>query len=316
MFCITMMIRNYYEVHGTFDGIQDTILHDRIEEMRKGTGLSYDDFLYTQLGYQKVNEGPLSKLSIQELAEARALFITRQSKALAQKLGIPEEGSFNSIFKDAGIPILSFKIKQEKLEDRYADIINLLAFYYKNDTNLYCIVNKRPLPLFYSLEVLCSKSTNIRKTIDALMEDKEVVRSLAKIRCRKDSKLLIQGKYCITPNNYTNEEKDMIQRKALEIACFPYTVNLNKLFKVSQNLPFLSFNDNAKYLKMLDFAKGIGSTYQEIANTYGINLPDQLPVFNKYGILLFKLTKDESYFIDAQCDAKNRPYKQGNQMFS
>ena len=67
---------------------------------------------------------------------------------------------------------------------------------------------------------------------------------------------------------------------------------------------------------MLDFSKGIGSTYQEIANTYGINLPDQLPVFNKYGILLFKLTKDESYFIDAQCDAKNRPYKQGNQMFS
>ena len=316
MFCITMMIRNYYEVHGTFDGIQDTILHDRIEEMRKGTGLSYDDFLYTQLGYQKVNEGLLSKLSIQELTEARALFITRQSKALAQKLGIPEEGSFNSIFKDAGIPILSFKIKQEKLEERYADIINLLAFYYKNDTNLYCIINKRPLPLFYSLEVLCSKSTNIRKTIDALMEDKEVVRSLAKIRCRKDSKLLIQGKYCITPSNYTNEEKDMIQRKALEIACFPYTVNLNKLFKVSQNLPFLSFNDNAKYLKMLDFAKGIGSTYQEIANTYGINLPDQLPVFNKYGILLFKLTKDESYFIDAQCDAKNRPYKQGNQMFS
>ena len=77
MFCITMMIRNYYEVHGTFDGIQDTILHDRIEEMRKGTGLSYDDFLYTQLGYQKVNEGLLSKLSIQELTEARALFITR-----------------------------------------------------------------------------------------------------------------------------------------------------------------------------------------------------------------------------------------------
>ena len=129
MFCITMMIRNYYEVHGTFDGIQDTILHDRIEEMRKGTGLSYDDFLYTQLGYQKVNEGPLSKLSIQELTEARALFITRQSKALAQKLGIPEEGSFNSIFKDAGIPIATtlFAIPSPTL--KYFQLIDKVDFF-------------------------------------------------------------------------------------------------------------------------------------------------------------------------------------------
>ena len=68
------------------------------------------------------------------------------------------------------------------------------------------------------------------------MADKEINRALAKIKYKKGSKLFIQGKYCITPVNYSDEDKLLIQRKALEIACFPYSANLNKLFKTSQNL--------------------------------------------------------------------------------
>ena len=311
-----MMIRNYYEVNGTFDGIESTILHNKIEEMRAGTGMSYSDFLYSQLGYKKIVHGPLAKLSFQELSEARALYITRQSKTLAKMLDVKDAGSMNSVFKDSGIPVLSYKLETANIDPRYEEIVKLLAFYYKNDTNLYCVINNRSLPMFYCLEVLTAKSTNIKKMLDILMENPEIHRSLAKIKYKKDSKLFIQGKYCITPGNYSDKEKLEIQRKALELACFPYSVNLNKLFKESQNLLFLSIQDNSKYLKVLDFAKAIGSTYQSIANSYGINVPDQMPVFNQYGILLFKLTKEQSYIIDASCDENKCPYKEKSLMFN
>ena len=289
-----MMIRNYYEVHGTFTGIENTILHNRIEEMRAKTEMSYSDFLYSQLGYKKIEHGPLAKLSFEELSEVRALYITRQNKELAKMLDVKETGNINSMFKDAGIPILSYRLEDWKMDPKYEEIVKLLSFYYKNDTNLFCVINNRPLPMFYSLEVLTTKSVNIQKMLDVLMADKEINRALAKIKYKKGSKLFIQGKYCITPVNYSDEDKLLIQRKALEIACFPYSANLNKLFKTSQNLLFLSIQDNSKYLKVLDFAKAIGTTYQEIASAYGIHLPDQMPVFNKYGVLLFKLTKDQS----------------------
>jgi len=316
MFCITMMIRNYYEVHGTFNGIENTILHNRIEEMRAKTEMSYSDFLYAQLGYKKIEHGPLAKLSFEELSEVRALYITRQNKELAKMLDVKETGNINSMFKDAGIPILSYRLEDWKIDPKYEEIVKLLSFYYKNDTNLFCVINNRPLPMFYSLEVLTTKSVNIQKMLDVLMADKEINRALAKIKYKKGSKLFIQGKYCITPVNYSDEDKLLIQRKALEIACFPYSANLNKLFKTSQNLLFLSIQDNSKYLKVLDFAKAIGTTYQEIASTYGIHLPDQMPVFNKYGVLLFKLTKDQSYVIDASCDEIKCPYKEKSLMFN
>lgn len=51
-------------------------------------------------------------------------------------------------------------------------------------------------------------------------------------------------------------------------------------------------------------------------STYGIHLPDQMPVFNKYGVLLFKLTKDQSYVIDASCDEIKCPYKEKSLMFN
>lgn len=311
-----MMIRNYYEVHGTFDGIENTILHSKIEEMRANTEMSYSDFLYSQLGYRIVKKGSLAKLSFKELSDARALYITRQYKALAKIFDVKETGNITSMFKDAGIPILSYRLEEVQLDPKYEDVVKLLSFYYKNDTNLFCVINNRPLPMFYSLEVLTTKSVNIQRMLDVLMADKEINRSLAKIKYKKGSKLFIQGKYCITPVNYSNEEKIEIQRKALELACFPYSANLNKLFKRSQNLLFLSIQDNSKYLKVLDFAKAIGSTYQEIANTYGIHLPDQMPVFNEYGVLLFKLSKNQSYIIDSSCNEVNQPYKESSLMFN
>ena len=196
-------------------------------------------------------------------------------------LDVKETGNINCMFKDAGIPILSYRLEDWKMDPKYEEIVKLLSFYYKNDTNLFCVINNRPLPMFYSLEVLTTKSVNIQKMLDVLMADKEINRALAKIKYKKGSKLFIQGKYCITPVNYSDEDKLLIQRKALEIACFPYSANLNKLFKTSQNLLFLSIQDNSKYLKVLDFAKAIGTTYQEIASTYGIHLPDQMPVCKK-----------------------------------
>ena len=310
-----MMIRNYYEVHGTFDGIENTILHSKIERMREGTGMSYSDFLYSQLGYKRIKSDALTKFTFEELSEIRALQVARQSKDLLKIFNVKETGKLSTVFKDAGIPVVSFKLKEEEIDPKYEEIVKLLAFYYKNDANLYCIVNNRPLPLFYSLEFLAAKSINVEKTLDALMADKEINRALAKIKFKKDSKLFIQGKYCITPINYTDEEKIVIQRNALRLACFPYNVNLNKLFKTSQNLLFLSVQDNDKYLKMLDFAKAIGSTYQEIASVYGINLPDQMSVFSKYGVLLFKLTKDQSYIIDAKCDGVKQVYRESSLEF-
>ena len=119
MFCITMMIRNYYEVHGTFNGIENTILHNRIEEMRAKTEMSYSDFLYSQLGYRKIEHGPLAKLSFEELSEVRALYITRQNKELAKMLDVKETGNINSMFKDAGIPILSYRLEDWKMDPKY-----------------------------------------------------------------------------------------------------------------------------------------------------------------------------------------------------
>ena len=156
-----MMIRNYYEVHGTFNGIENTILHNRIEEMRAKTEMSYSDFLYSQLGYRKIEHGPLAKLSFEELSEVRALYITRQNKELAKMLDVKETGNINSMFKDAGIPILSYRLEDWKMDPKYEEIVKLLSFYYKNDTNLFCVINNRPLPMFYSLEVLTTKSVNM-----------------------------------------------------------------------------------------------------------------------------------------------------------
>lgn len=311
MFYIKMMIRNYWEIHGTFDGIENTVLSKVIKQMSSDANMPYEEFLYAQLGYK-----PLAQYSIKESCELRALFVTRQYDALKKKLNLTNTKDIQQFFKSEGVPSTSFAIDNEVLDEKFKDVITLLALYYKTDINLYCIVNNRTLPLFYYLETLSSKGTNPEKLVDSLMQDKEILSSLVKIRYRKDAKLLVQGKCCITPVNYTKEEKNYIQREALKKACFAYGVNLNKLFKNPPDLVFLSFLDNEKYLKLLDFAAGVGITYKDLAESYGINVPDQMPVFCKYGVLLYKMVEDVSYVIDKSCDEETKPYKEEKLLFN
>lgn len=306
-----MMIRNFWEVHGSFEGIESTVLHRIIKKLSDEAGMPYKDYLYMQLGYK-----PLAQYSLEESCELRALFVTRQYKELKEKLGLNSTKDVQDFFKKEGVSSVSFDLKDKNTDHKYDDIVDLLAAYYRNDSSLYCIVGDRPLPFFYCLETLSNKSTSPDKLVDSLMNDKWCLGSLAKIQCRKDSTLRIQGKKCISPIEYSTEEKTRIQHLALKKACFPYGVNLNKLFKSAPDLVFLSFNNNEKYLKLLDFARSTGITYQDLAQNYGINVADQLPVFSKYGILLYKFVEGTSYIIDAECDEKNNPYKEGSLYFN
>lgn len=207
--------------------IVDTILHNRIEEMRAKTEMSYSDFLYSQLGYKKIEHGPLAKLSFEELSEVRALYITRQNKELAKMLDVKETGNINSMFKDAGIPILSYRLEDWKMDPKYEEIVKLLSFYYKNDTNLFCVINNRPLPMFYSLEVLTTKSVNaeLNKNASLAKHDTKCVEIVLAIDAKYKESLgrVMQRKDFISYNlELIEENSDM--RKAFNNMPIPLKI--------------------------------------------------------------------------------------------
>lgn len=310
MFYITMLIRNYYENFGSFEGIENTFLQEHILEMFKNSDLSYTDFLYSQLGYKAI-----PGFTIEETVKMRALYTTRQYAELKRVSKIDDLSAIQKKFVDNKIPLTTFPILKEDCNDKYEDIVNLLAFCYKTDPSLLCIYkskttntaayNNTPVPLFFIIELLSANKGSVKSFVDKFFEEPEYIKALPKITYKKGSKLYVQNKVCMTPVRYTDEEKENIQRLALQKAAYGYGVNINYLFRRSNNLVFLSVTSNNKYLKLLDFTNGMGITYKKFAKTYNINIPNQLPLFAKYGFMFYKITPDKGYMIDTTCVKDN-----------
>lgn len=302
-FVLKVAICNYYETHGNFNNIEDTVIGQEslsyYKSNNKDLAKSYHDFLYEQLGYKRIGD-----LSMEDTLKARSLFVNRKNDELKKMLHCNDMNVIRKLFSDNGVTVKSFPKEQPKSFDDLDEIINLLAFYYKHDNSVFVFYKVKTVPLSVRIEEISGMKNGINKKLDLMLNDTCLKNALVNIHYRKNAITHLQNGELFSSRKCSNDEILTVQRESLKKAAFPLGVDLNALFKRSWNLVLLSINNNKAYLNILDYARGNNMTYKELAKYYDINIPDEVPIYTKHHILLYNLSKDLYYTIDPTCTEK------------
>lgn len=303
MFLMQQLVRNFYETHGTFKGIEDSPYYSCVvslwEESDGGETLS--DFLYQMLGYRS-----LENLSIEETVNVRSFFAVKNFSKAAEVLGVETQSEINIIFKKAGISTVSFNLSVNKQKGNYRKMVRLLAHCYKNDQSFVLVSKSQVIPISYLIGQISWRQMD--KSINQLFEIEGFAKSLAKVHTKKNSEIFLYGKNLYTPEILTKEDVVDLQKSAIKLAVDPSGVKLNKLFKEPLNLLFLSVSNNENYLKLLDFARGVGTTYSAISEMYGVNVVDQSANFERFGSMVYVVTPESFIVVDVS-STKKVPYR-------
>lgn len=300
-FVLKIAISNYYEVRGNFDGIKDTVIGQEAlryyQGLNEDSKVSFSDFLYEQLGYKK-----MKGFSMEETLKIRAMAVVRKNNELKELLGCKDMSEVRTILSDNGIALKTFSVDDSSLTKDMQEIVDLLAHYYKYDNSIFVNAGSKFVPLSLRIEEISGLKNGLNKKIDSMLADAGICESLVKFHYRKNcSKVYLQGGECFLTKKYSEDDLERIQWEALKKAAFPLGVDLNVLFKRSWNLALLSISNNKNYLNLLDYARANGSSYRDLAKHYKSSIPDQVPIYSKYGILLYNLSPGLYYTIDDTC---------------
>lgn len=270
---LQVLVRNYYEMYGTFRGIENSAIGDLIDDAMYHSGMSLADFCSAMLGYKGLHPAAVQELrkkaligqslDLVEVTEALGEVVTTEN--VLKKLGVGKRYNSLTVVKS---------LSKKGLDNVY----RLVGEYYLNDLSNCIPIGDKILPFKYWL------LGNRKKSVSTILSSQVTVQGLINYVVDKNCvQPLVTCQTLVIDKELTKTEWDSIQKAAIGYAtCKDSPVS--NLLKLSQHdLANVSFTSPRTYLEILDFASSINSTYQSEVARIGISIPNIILAWTKTG---------------------------------
>ena len=280
MFC-KILVRNWYENNGSFDGILKLPISSKIREEADKAGLTFVDYCYKCLGY-------CDKENVLTPSEVFGIYRDLVAvRSVSNKLGLADKKMLNRRLKSLGVTQANmkrirdcFKVVIKSYDLKVSRLIGLLKAYYVSSVSGYTMQNE------LIAQVIAQAAIDGKSAEDVLSQYPE---------CQIRFSPIIRGKQrvCNRTLYYTGElseeEKFTIQVEALNRA-----LGKNCLFPMGfveniMEIPFGYFGDDSRYVWLIAYAAERGITYADMLESVGICVTDQVLAYDTFGVLLYKV---------------------------
>lgn len=302
---IDELIKNYYELHGNFDGILQTGLRDEVlRKTKENSGkLRNTKENSGKLRNAKENSENLTKLakSLSKLDNETPDYVQECYRVLGFGNGkyspaaeacllakcFESKGNNKVVLstrKEFGINAMSRKplvIRGVEGLDR------LVAEYYRKNDSIYVKHENGVIP--FNAWVLFHRSMKIEK----MLQKEEVKPVLVKSVVREGVEPMVYQGTLILPFDITEKELFQINTSALAIVSLKQNPAKELANVPIQDLLILSKTDPKKYLKFISYAKEEGITFADILSWFGVYELNLMKVYQETGFLV--------YFFDSFC---------------
>jgi hypothetical protein len=261
-----VLVRNYFERNGSFDGIEETTLGEKISENCKLTGESKEELLFRLLGYDDAE----SSVSLVELR--RLLSTGRDASEYLDSIEA----------KEAGKRLKVARVPMGKHKKKFSEMGDLVAAYYREDPSNLVEEENRRLPFGAWLE------QNSRLSPAKIMNSPCAKHCLVKFGV-KDVEPMVYNGVLYTREELSAEEQRSVQELAIQLATNSGSV-MRQVSRLSFADKAVLFDANkALYLKVLDYAMIKGVSYAEIMAQFGVQIPDLIKAYELTGYAFYYL---------------------------
>lgn len=287
---IDVLIRNYYERKGTFEGIQNTFLGSALGKAEESLGISWNDICYRCIGYPWVGEYTPSVVS-----EILRSFRDSTPDLLSQKYGLVEESSvyqyFSRIVRKETIKGLS-----KRSVKGYEDLAVLAGEYYCKDlSNM--LIDKSGKMMPFRLWLLQNRKVKGCCDIDFVKP------CLLRFSSSGGKEPVIYGRTV-----YAGREIDgSVAKKVNEWAVRYVWHRASGIFlhlqqKQLGELIMLSETDAWLYHRVIQYCDVNSVLYKDVARSVGVHVPDMFRAYRYSGTVFMAL--DDRFLV--QCGTDDR----------
>lgn len=277
--------QNYYEIHGTFDKIELSPVSTQLRQLADEVNMTIDSYCLSLLGYPSdITNADLEAFAHWQIYDwqwfvSEGIVATEDSDAIEQY--IRARGNTRKLI-----------YRQKDYKNTNVDnAVTMLTKYYTYNTDFRADFGGTMLSTkdFITMIKATQGRMSLTKIIEALSSNKLLVTFK-----KADCDVISNGVFYY--NNLTDKQLNLVQKEAIyNIANGYYLVS--GVLKDSLTLPFLSLNNNEVYLSVLDMCRGLGMTYAQYLQLYGINIIDQTAAVKEHAMVVVK-TNNVLYITD------------------
>ena len=285
------MVRNYYETHGSFRGIERTSFYEKVKKFASQTfsgfsaGQAENEFLWYSLGYEGTSGLP------SELRKAHCVVMGEyesQEEIEKAKRFLAD----NKIVFPAQMPRTLATEKQ--LPEKIDVLSELLASHYLSDTQLLVVVGDNVVVLGdYLQQISCDGKF---RALDRTIVDKVLV----SIEAEHEGDNRVVGNTLYTKEKVSKSEAGKIQTVALEKAIGKRN-RIPAWFKITPaDGVMLYFKNKLHYLQLLLMCHKEGISYQQLMRARGCEIHDCGKLYECTGFYCFTFGENAYYIHPEQ----------------
>lgn len=297
---VDLLVRNYYEKHGTFYGIEMTLIGDDLRKRSKEKGVSVYEVCYQLLGYTPLQDPLLGTLSAEDVANVRKALCKGDVDAI-HKI-IPDSDESGESNKSYLLDALKMKAKHlvseyfeelDKVEQHYADAI---YHYYLYESHEPVLINGTIYDFRTAVKLLeRTKRLSLSKCEKSPLKG-------ALLTYHEDD-TLVPGECFVEANTFYGPKMkkkrwEIIHNIALDAVLSGSGLHTpNSITLLPNQYLFMSIENRISYLALLDFAGSQGKTFEEIVKEFNVRVPDFFTLVSDFNIVGY-LIGSNLFYVD------------------
>ncbi len=272
------LVRNYFEIHGNFDGILESPIGHLIQSAINKAGQSAEAFYYGMLGYKTNNPEALMQLRTNL---QKGIANPEEFKQATGKVANNRKDMLK-ILKMHDLSITNENVKP-LIINGVANLDKLAATFYSTDLNNIIIDNNEQMTFKQWLFKYHGKP------VKEVMSLPEVQKCLLDFKTVKNCTPLITNKTMFVPIEVSAKIADRINNRALTMVMLKKQPRRLWADVKDVEFPFLGDTNPNLYLEIIDYAIANGMTYSELAEEHGVRIPDLIHAWELTGYAFAKV---------------------------
>jgi hypothetical protein len=325
---VDFLVKAYYEIYGSFDGIEWFKYFSRIVEAAQAMRVGVEEFCYRSLGYSYDN-----MYSAEYRAHVRKEAVKEPLETFRSRFSVPKNKDIMPVLRTYGfmpmfrkgvdrvVGLGSFGVGVDLgfIEDvvrvvtNYIETTEHVTMYSKAEKKSVALVN------FFSSLKFYSDFTKLTRVVPQYVDIvKSILENVVVVENLEENAISVDG-IIFVKNHF--DVKKVSEAVCLQIGCRYLDMPKKHYYYLIGKMPFYQANSNTNssvYLGMLDLAHAYDRTLKELFEFVGVEYVNQLEVLEESGVFVYQ-SSDAQFEVLNPVDGDGMLHKVGleklNSMF-
>ena len=295
---IDFLVKAYYEVKGSFDGLDRESYSSYILEAASKAKISAIEYCYRCLGYPCDN-----KYDAMYRAEIRKFSTNLKNyPEISDRFSIRGKDNVKPFLKSYNFfpKFDNGSLQFSKVPKNYRDLVRVLSLYFETTEHLTVHSNdgvKSTLGSLFSYLKLQTTFASFKKEVDEYVSFIQPLLNNLNFNQKYETQV-IDG---VMQTNVSFDKPVLAKDICWHIGCRYFSMNTSHYYFLIQNLgayQFQSYSNPYVYLAILDLSYIYGMTVKQLIEHLGFKYVNQLEIFEETGVFIYQLNARDYVIIN------------------